>query len=39
VLEGHELLTENLAIIERATGFAAHRHRLAPADDESSKAS
>lgn len=34
VLEGHELLTENLAVIERAIGFAARRYRLTPEDAE-----
>lgn len=34
VQEGHELLTENLAVIERAIGFAARRHRLEREDAE-----
>jgi RNA polymerase sigma factor for flagellar operon FliA len=34
VQEAHELLTENLAVIERAIAFAARRHRLDPADAE-----
>lgn len=34
MLEGHELLTENLAVIERAIGFAARRYRLDAGDAE-----
>lgn len=32
--EAHELLTENLAVVDRAAAFAARRHRLDPADAE-----
>ncbi len=34
VLEGHELLTENLTVVERAIRFAARRYHLTPEDAE-----